>query len=195
MPRQEHRGKNYAGNVPGTPRRRLFLSLLVLTALSAGILYHSVQQAKKSHALIAAVERDDLKDVKRLLRQGADPNTHLVYENTPRTPLQLLQWLVRSRDIVWHNAPVLVEASAEGHTPIVEALLAGGADIDETDQDRWTALMTAAGGGRAEVVRLLLNRGADINAQGIAGRTALSLATENDHPDVVRMLQRAKVGE
>jgi hypothetical protein len=192
MTRQEKRGISHAGNGRQLKRSKLLLSLLVLTALSAGILYHSLQQAKKSHALIAAVQRDDLKDVKRLLRQGADPNTHLVYENTPRTPLQLLEWLVRSREIVWHNAPVLVEASAEGHTQIVEALLAGGADINETDQYRWTALMTAAGGGRTDVVRLLLNKGADINAQGIAGRTALSLATENDHPDVVRMLQRAK---
>jgi hypothetical protein len=180
-------------NGRGRSRLRWFLGLLVVTAIAVGFTYSTMQQGKLNQALADAVVHDDVKGAYRLLDKGADPNTHLVYENRPRTPAQVIKWLVRSREIFWHNEPVLVVATENGDVQLVETLLDRGADINATDQNGWTALMNAASAGRTDVVPILLNRGANVNIHGGGEKTALEIAVEDGHPDVVQMLRR--VGE
>lgn len=81
-------------------------------------------------------------------------------------------------------------ACYEGHTSIVEALLAAGADPNARSPNHHTPLTIASRHGHLACVAALLRHRppADVNARGEKGRTALSLACSNQHPDVVRTL-------
>ena len=86
--------------------------------------------------------------MKELLKAGADANQTLPNGETP-----------------------LMMAARTGRLPVMEALLAKGARVDEREKLRGTtALMWAAANSNAEAVRLLISKGADLNAQ--SGTTA-----------------------
>ena len=63
----------------------------------------------------------------------------------------------------------LMYAAGGGHLPVVEALLAKGADVEAKDEDGFTALMQAAYGGHLPVVEALLAKGPRLEIVG-AGR-------------------------
>ena len=63
-------------------------------------------------------------------------------------------------------------AADGGHLPVVEALLAAGADVQAANNDGDTALMYAAEGGHLPVVAALLAAGADVQAASNDGGTA-----------------------
>jgi len=63
------------------------------------------------------------------------------------------------------DAGALVAAAAAGDADEVRRLLRAGADPDEADADRRTAVTHAAYGGHAEAVRVLLEAGADVDRQ------------------------------
>jgi ankyrin repeat protein len=76
-----------------------------------------------------------------------------------------------------------------GHAPIVDALLAAGADPNAVLPEGETILMTAARTGRPDVLRTLLDRGADVNArERWYGETALIWAAAENHSEAVRLL-------
>ena len=70
----------------------------------------------------------------------------------------------------------------------IDALLKGGADINETDFRGFTALMQAASNGTLETVRMLLDRGADLNKGSSLHGTPLVLAAGNGRTEVVKLL-------
>jgi ankyrin repeat protein len=84
----------------------------------------------------------------------------------------------------------LIWAASEGHTAIVELLLAAqGIHVNAKDVDGWTALIWAAEEGHAEIVRLLLAvPGIHVNAKNNNGETALMVAEREGHTDVVRAI-------
>jgi len=49
----------------------------------------------------------------------------------------------------------LMSAAAKGHTEVVKALLANGADINAKDHNNWTAFIWAAEEQHTEVMALL----------------------------------------
>ena len=55
-------------------------------------------------------------------------------------------------------------AAAEGHAPVMRALIEAGADINATLTFGFTPFFFAVREGRIEAVRLLLERGIDVNA-------------------------------
>ena len=188
---QQHRPKsNYARNAKGNKLGKLILSFLILTTWATRIVYRGAQQGKLNRALLDAVALADVANVQGPLRQGANPNTHLICETKPTTPFQVIQWVIRSRQLIWHNEPVLVEASIGGRVDIVEALLDAGADIDATNQDGWTALIGALGQHRTNVALVLLNRRAAINIRGDNGVTALKIAERNHNAEIVKILKK-----
>ena len=84
-------------------------------------------------------------------------------------------------------------ASVKGHTEVMHALLATGANIDlQDDVYGQTALMWASGAGHTEAVSALLAAGASMDAQRIEdGATALEMALAEGHRDVVDRLAQA----
>ena len=81
-------------------------------------------------------------------------------------------------------------ASKGGNLENVEALIEQGADVNEADDQGYTALMKAAQEGQVEIVEALLEEGADVGAQSKSfdKETALLLAAKHGHTEVVRIL-------
>jgi hypothetical protein len=83
----------------------------------------------------------------------------------------------------------LTQAARTGHSPIAQALLEAGAEINKE------ALVMAAFYGHAAVVQTLLDAGADVNAKYKGGLTALTAAAERGHTAVVELLKKAGAKE
>jgi ankyrin repeat protein len=73
----------------------------------------------------------------------------------------------------------LAKAAKYGNTASVQALLAGGAEVNAKFNYGVTALMEASANGHVAVVQKLLAAGAEVNTQGHDGRTALIHASSN----------------
>jgi ankyrin repeat protein len=167
------------------------LSLCLVTAIVIGVIYRSVRQECVDQALLAAVQNKDVVAVRLLLSRGANPSVHNVYQRTPHTPAETIQWVTKSRESVSQNSIVLSEAALGGNVQIVECLLDRGAGINDAGLDDWTALMWATVSSRRDVVRLLLKRGARVNARNVTGATAMTLAEKTGNADIVNILKSA----
>jgi ankyrin repeat protein len=80
-----------------------------------------------------------------------------------------------------------------GHENILELTLEGKeyTDIDESDEEGWTALIWASQCGHETVVEILVDVGADVNAQGGEYGNALCAASDGGHGKIVQMLVEA----
>lgn len=120
-------------------------------------------------ALIAAINRHDAEDVRRLIDAGA--------------PFQQRNRL---------GVTPLIIACGTGDGVIAKVLVEAGADINATGPDGATALMHAGRVGSLEMVTLLLNRGAAVDTRDPHQRTALFYATEFPaKPEIMRVLIEA----
>jgi hypothetical protein len=135
----------------------------VLVALACG---ERAWSGDLSAQLVEAAKRGDLASVRRLLAKGAEANA-----KDPKMGI-----------------PALVYAASGSHLPVVEALLAAGANIEARDLVGGTALIVAASAGRTPVVQALVGKGANVNARTRNGQTALMLAALQGHRDTVRSL-------
>lgn len=62
-----------------------------------------------------------------------------------------------------HHSSPLMTATAEGHLAIVKELLSCGANVNEKDENGWTALMQAFVDGHFEIFKQLITSGANVN--------------------------------
>ncbi len=88
---------------------------------------------------------------------------------------------------------VFLKAAAAGQNDKLDALLAGGVDINFADKKPGrTALIEAAIAGHANTVHFLIERGADLNrTDQTLGYTALGWAASLGHTEIVRRLIEA----
>jgi ankyrin repeat protein len=113
-----------------------------------------------------AVYRNDIAEVKRLLKAGAKVDEANDYG---ATPMQM--------------------AAATGNTQILTLLLGAGADVDSPNAEGQTALMEVARTGNVEAARLLLGHGATVDAREVwGGQTALMWASARRHPQMMQLL-------
>jgi uncharacterized protein len=115
----------------------------------------------------------DLETVKRLLKQGADPNT---FDDLGWTPL--------------------IHAAKRGHLAVVAFLLAAGAQVDARDEARAgnTALAEVAAECSLEMATALVDAGADPRIPGWMQLTALDRAKKRQRgvgPKVYELLLTA----
>lgn len=91
-------------------------------------------------------------------------------------------------------APVttVVDAAAQGDTVVLQDLLRGGADVNQTHGDGMTALHWAAELGDTEAVRMLIYAGASLTAgTRIGSYTPLHIASRLGHAEIVEALLAA----
>ena len=113
-----------------------------------------------------AVYRNDVAEVRRLIKAGAKPGEA---NNYGATPMQM--------------------AAATGNTQIIELLLDAGANADSPNTDGQTALMEVARTGNVDAAKLLLRPGAKVNARESWGnQTALMWASARRHPQMMELL-------
>src|SRR6187402_94274 len=91
-------------------------------------------------ALHWAVYRNDVAEVTRLIKSGADVNARNDYGATP-----------------------LSEAAITGNVAVIGKLLSAGAEVDGANADGQTALMVLARTSNVEAAKLLIKHGADVN--------------------------------
>jgi ankyrin repeat protein len=73
----------------------------------------------------------------------------------------------------------LIFAAREGDLESAKHLVGGGADVNQTSEYRWTALLTATNNRHYQLATYLIERGADVNIANKGGWTPLYLATDN----------------
>ena len=90
----------------------------------------------------------------------------------------------RKRD---HNDELL-QAAKDGKVSDLNNALKNGADVNATDNNRWTALMFAAHNGHMACLEALLATNADPNLQSKNEETALMFAAQNGHMACLKAL-------
>jgi uncharacterized protein len=75
---------------------------------------------------------------------------------------------------------------------LVKKLILEGANINEQDEQGWTALHWAAGSGDIAMIRLLLEHHGDMSAKGRDNRTACMVARAAGRSEVVEFLMQAE---
>jgi hypothetical protein len=167
-----------------------------------------LQEALDTQLFFAAMT-GDLASARAALAAGAAPshaNVHgvsplLVVAGGAASNAPLMRALleagadVAARDRTGWTALVLVASS--GQMPLLELLLAAGADANYAGAAEgsapaslgfWTPLTRAAFRGQAAAARRLLEAGADARLTGPSGRTAREIAAEAGHAEVVQVL-------
>ena len=86
------------------------------------------------------------------------------------------------------SLPMLCFAALRGNTPVLKALLRGGANVELTNQSGVAALTAAAQVGHLSCLQLVLDAGAKPNAQDNGGHTALMTAVSFKQVECVRAL-------
>ena len=85
----------------------------------------------------------------------------------------------------------LIAAAQEGHRACIEALLAAGADVNETNDTGETAVMKAAETKNSRCLKVLVQGGADVNARNIYGAPALLKAASAHNVECMSILVKA----
>jgi len=125
------------------------LAAVAVCFVSASAGFAQSAADKKTEELMAALEDGNIAKAQRLLA-NVNPNHKL-----------------------GGTVPLLVVAASAGQPAIVKMLLDKGADVNATDPDGHTALMSAVSSGKLEIVTMLIDKGANMQARDKKGVTAL----------------------
>ena len=135
---------------------------------------HQHNKIKATLKLFKAINNNDLEQVKKLIKAGADVNAKSDIEGTP-----------------------LILAVEKRNTEIVKFLLSSGADVNkkitsvECIEGCGSPLLNAASEGQIELVKILIKAGADVNIESMDKETPIMLASINNYEDVVKILKAA----
>ncbi|MGE0207198.1 MAG: ankyrin repeat domain-containing protein [Candidatus Babeliales bacterium] len=148
--------------------------------------------------LFEAVEKNDTRKVKELLKKNAHVNATDEHGGTALMAAAGKGYTSIVKTLLSHGAQVnthgvfgltaLMLASAKGAKKTVELLINHGADVNSSADCGETALMEAAVRGKYAVCTVLLEHNADINAQDHEGNSALMKIALESHKDYMRIV-------
>jgi len=85
----------------------------------------------------------------------------------------------------------LIEAARIGQLAVADEVLQSGSNINEGDEQGWTAIKFAAGRGDLPMVKLLVQSGADISSSGRDQRSPYMVALAAGHLEAAKFLREA----
>lgn len=175
LPRESERSMHYRISIKQMNPPRLFERCKMRVSLSCVslalfLMVTSLQSCTRSHnrELVSAAYRGDAAEIRKLIKEGANPEALAVDDWTP-----------------------LTIAAREGHVNAVNALIQLGANINRPEGGGNTALFWAAFDDRPEVVQLLLSNGADPNQKRDGGETPLHVAVRLHYYGAATLIRQA----
>ena len=147
---------------------------LILTFFAAVTM---LQASQVEHKIASEAQRQATSLERRMIRDAG---------NGTLTQAKLKQYLNDGADI---NAKselgftALILAAFNGHTDIVQQLIAAGAHINAKNNDGNTALIEAAASGRTAIVQQLIAAGADDTIRNDRNKTARDYVEDKDAYD------------
>ncbi len=170
----------------------------VTLLLDRGATLDTTEPAFDQTALFFAVRGNHPQVVQRLVERGANVHLQTRVGETPRWVLpNSVPGFSHGVGIVRGGLPArgsrapipggmapIHYAARDGRLEIVRTLLAGGADVNQTDANDITPLIMAITNNHPTVAGFLIEHGADIRASDWWGRTALWAAVETRNMDL-----------
>ncbi|MFN0042335.1 MAG: ankyrin repeat domain-containing protein [Alphaproteobacteria bacterium] len=161
-----------------------------------------VGAATKKQALLDAVAKGDLAELRTLIARGEDADgrdiegkTALINAGWRGEPMMVGALLEAGADpdlIDKHGRSAINWASSNGYQDVVDKLIKSGVEIDYPDIFGRTALIRATINGHVAVVKTLLAGGAKPETKDKAGFSALDHAKKENYADLVQLLSQAK---
>ena len=141
--------------------------------------------------LMAAIYTDSIEMTLYLLEKGADVRVKcskgwtaldLAKQKENRQLLQILHQagLFKNADLIY--------AARIGDIKWLTALINGGANVNDKNDDQESPLLWASFGGHVKVVKTLLDNGARVNDRNKEGWSALMAAAEANSEELVKLL-------
>lgn len=131
-------------------------------------------------ALMWAAAENHPDVVRMLLAKGADPKVRSSDRDT--TPPKLMAG-TPAAPISKGGLTAMVFAARQGSIEAAKALVEAGADINEGDADGHTPLLIAILNNHDDLAEMLIDKGADVNAADKDGRTPLFTAVDQHDVD------------
>ena len=175
-------------------------TLITSGAIGALFLSALMHAAPPTGSVADAAMQGNRDAVRALLKDGADVNTALgdgmtaLHYAASKHDLEMAKILlyaganVKATTRIGGYTPLLI-ASRDGDAPMIETLLASGADANSATTNGTTALMLASAAGHVDAVKALLAKNANINAkESVKGETPIAFAAALGRADVIREL-------
>jgi ankyrin repeat protein len=200
--------KEFTMNHMLTMNRRWVCKTIILLFLFHFVFYIScvsVSPKERGEMLILAVQENNIKAVKKLIKNGADLNNTDAYGRTAlmyavvRSDVNMVKELVmyygtdpNARDNDGRTALILCSwLEDERGSDIADRLIKAGADPDIADNKHMTALIWAVYEGKENTAKVLIDAGADLDLTDENGRTVLIYASWKGYVEIARMLVNA----
>jgi ankyrin repeat protein len=92
-------------------------------------------------------------------------------------------------NIISNNGDTILNCACKLHSlKAVQALIAGGVDLNKANKENITPLQIACELGRLEIAQALIDAGADLNKVSIKGDTPLHIACKKNYLEVAQAL-------
>lgn len=144
--------------------------LLVIIGLIAGMKILLHDPSWRYHALTSACWNGNANKVRDLLENGADPNGLNDYNLNPT-----MEFCYPIDNAAWNN-----------HSEIINLLVKAGAEVNVTDSECGSPLMTAAQVGALDATRVLLLHGANTHTK--AGDPISEIARRFGHNEIADLI-------
>ena len=84
----------------------------------------------------------------------------------------------------------LIFAATSGNIDVVQALLHAGADVNEVENDSWSAILVAAFKNFEDIAIMLIDNGANPFVESVQGISAAFIAQEREQKRVLEAIER-----
>ena len=105
---------------------------------------------------------------------------------------KMVNSIVQTHDKHLHESACLILAANNGRTDVIQHMLQEGCNIDQQDEEGYTAICEAAYRGQIKTIEFLIKHCANLNIASTSGMTPLLSSLQNGHFDAAQLLIQNK---